>query len=153
MIQWHLEVRSIAQLKPHPKNPRNLSKEQFKHLKQSIDSFGLIDKPIINTDNTIIGGHQRIEILKKMKAKNVECWIPDHPLTDAQIDELNIRLNKNTGDWDWDILANEWELPELVEWGFKADDFYDAPFPLDKNEDEEEKEKNVITCPHCGAEI
>lgn len=118
MINWHLEVLSIKDLKAHAKNPREISKDQMKHLENLIKKFGLIDKPIINKDWTIIGGHQRIKILKKMKAKVVECWVPDEQIEQEDIDHLCIGLNLNRGDWDWDILANEWEVVDLLKWGF-----------------------------------
>src|SRR5271166_3724937 len=108
MISWHLEVLPIKDLKEHPKNPRQINKEQFQHLSNLIAKFGLIDKPIVNLDKTIIGGHQRIKVLKKMKVKEVECWVPDQQLSEKDIDELCVRLNLNQGQWDYDILANQW---------------------------------------------
>jgi ParB-like chromosome segregation protein Spo0J len=122
--KWHTEVRNIDQLTAYSKNARRLTQDQYEHLKKSIDKFGLIDKPIISHDNVIIGGHQRIEVLKKMKAKNVECYVPDSPLTDKEIEELNIRLNKNTGEWDFDMLANEWDEADLFEWGFTEQELH-----------------------------
>ena len=44
--------------------------------------------------------------------------MPETKLSDRDVEELNIRLNRNTGEWDWDILANEWEVEDLQEWGF-----------------------------------
>src|ERR1044072_6304700 len=114
MIKWHLEKRKIKDLIPHPKNPRRLSKDQAYHLQTSLEKFGIADKPIINSNNIIIGGHQRLQILKKMGEKEIDCWVPDHQLSHSEIDEMNIRLNKNLGEWDWDILANEWDVAELV---------------------------------------
>ena len=49
--------------------------------------------------------------------------MPDRTLNNAEIEELNIRLNKNTGDWDFDILANEWDVENLIDWGFDAEEF------------------------------
>jgi DNA modification methylase len=102
------------------KNPRSLSEKEFKQLKKSLDTFGMIDKPIVNLDsaNTIIGGHQRKHVLEATGVKECECWIPDRELTDKEVEELNIRLNKNTGSWDFDTLANEFELDDLLDWGF-----------------------------------
>lgn len=121
-MKWKLELKKISDLKDYHKNPRRLSKEQYEHLKTSIDKFGLIDKPIITKDNILIGGHQRIQILKKENIKEVECWVSDQELTEKDIEELNIRLNKNTGEWDFDILANEWEIDDLLKWGFNPDE-------------------------------
>ena len=148
MIKWHLETRKIKDLKPHPKNPRQLSKEQEKQLSISLEKFGLADKPIINLDNTIIGGHQRLRVFKKGNSE-VECWVPDRPLDESEVDEFNIRLNKNTGEWDWDILANSWNPDELVAWGFEAKDF----FSEDTYAKPEAKEKEPKKCPNCGLEI
>ena len=117
-ISWHLETRKIKELREHPKNPRILTKEASEHLKTSMDKFGVIDKPIVNPDGLIIGGHQRIKVLKSMKVKEVECWVPEEALDERQVDELNIRLNKNTGTWDFEILANQWEPNDLMDWGF-----------------------------------
>lgn len=121
-MQWHLEIRKISDLKDYHKNPRTLSKQDADHLQKSLEKFGLIDKPIINPDGVIIGGHQRKRILKKIGLKEIECWVPDKPLEVKEIEELNIRLNRNTGEWDWDILANQFEVTDLVDWGFSLDE-------------------------------
>lgn len=126
MIVWTLVERNIEDLKPSAKNPRTLSKEQAKQLERSIAKFGLIDRPIINFDDTIIGGHQRILLCKE---KVIECWAPDHLLSEKDADELSVRLNRNTGSWDYDVLANQWEMDDLLEWGFSAKDLLEEPEP------------------------
>lgn len=152
MIKWHLETRKIKDLKPHAKNPRQLSKDQERQLMTSLEKFGLADKPIINTDGIIIGGHMRLKMLQKQKINEVECNVPDRTLTDSEVDELNIRLNKNTGDWDWDILANQWEVTDLINWGFTEDEL--AGFAdIEELEPKEEKPKVPKLCPHCNMEI
>ncbi len=150
-MKWKIEERLIKDLVPHSKNPRKLTKDQYKHLKNSINKFGLIDKPIINKDNTLIGGHQRIEVLKKEKIKTVECWVPEEQLDQKQVDELNVRLNKNLGEWDFDILANEWDLNDLIEWGFTAKELEIGTVENIDVEDDKKKKKN--TCPSCGHEF
>ena len=101
-------------------NPRQLSKEQFKYLKDSIHRFGLVDPVIINKNkerkNIIIGGHQRTKVAKAMGIKQVPCV--ELNLSYDKEKELNIRLNKNTGDWDFDLLANNFDIEELTDWGF-----------------------------------
>ena len=134
-INWTLQTFNLDELTDYYKNPRSLSEKEFKQLKTSLDKFGMIDKPIVNLDagNTIIGGHQRKHVLEAEGVKEVECWVPDRELSDKEVEELNIRLNKNTGSWDFDTLANEFELPDLIEWGFE-------PFELGVNDfDEQEK--------------
>ncbi len=122
MIEWQLKTLKISTLSEHPKNPRRLTKEQHKHLKDSLTRFGVAEKPICNADGMIIGGHQRLKVLKEMGYKEVECWVPKEAMTQEQVDELNIRLNQNTGEWDFECLANEWNLDDLVEWGFSPEE-------------------------------
>ena len=124
-ITWQLKTYKLADLTDYFKNPRHITETEFKQLKKSLDTFGLIDKPIINADaaNTIIGGHQRKHVLEASGVKEIECWIPDRELSDKEVEELNIRLNKNTGQWDFDVLANEFELDDLLDWGFSEMEF------------------------------
>jgi ParB-like chromosome segregation protein Spo0J len=156
MITWNLQTIPIKELKPHPKNPRQIKKEQQQHLENLIKKFGLIDKPIVNLDKVIIGGHQRIRILKKMKVKEVECWIPDTQLSDEDIDHLCIGLNLNQGQFDYDILANEWEPLDLLNWGFTEEQligsFKDVE-EVEGNKKEGDKDKKLKMCPACGHEF
>jgi DNA modification methylase len=137
--RWRIEKRNINDLQEHAKNPRKLTREEAKHLKKSIDKFGLIDLPVITNDNRVIGGHQRLRILKEMSVTTVDCWVPDgSDLNDEDIDELNIRLNRNQGEWDWDILANEWDINDLLDWGFNEKEFgADADIINSKDEKDE----------------
>ena len=123
-INWTLQTFNLDELTDYYKNPRSLSEKEFKQLKTSLDKFGMIDKPIVNADSvhTIIGGHQRKHVLEAEGVKEVECWIPDRELSDKEVEELNIRLNKNTGSWDFDVLANEFEIDDLLEWGFERNE-------------------------------
>ncbi len=118
IVKWTLNEIPIKLLKDHSKNPRQIGKEQFERLGNLINKFGLIDKPIVNQDMTIIGGHQRIRYLKKQKIKVVECWTADRQLSDEDIDELCIGLNLHQGAWDYDVLANQWEPLDLLKYGF-----------------------------------
>ncbi len=132
--RWHLEIRKIEDLSPNLRNPRYISEDAGEHLRTSITKFGLIDKPIITSSGFIIGGHQRINILYDMNQTEVECWVCDEdtPLSDDEISELTIRLNKNIGRWDDEKLANEWDLKLLCEWGFEPKDFEDPLIKVKK---------------------
>lgn len=120
-ITWTLREFKLSDLTDYTKNPRSLTTKQFNQLKTSLDKFGMIDKPIVNADakHTLIGGHQRVKVLRAERAVSVECWYPSRELTDKEVEELNVRLNKNTGSWDFDILANQFDVPDLIEWGFE----------------------------------
>ena len=113
----NIEKIQIDKLKAATYNPRQISTKQYNDLKKSITKFGLVDPIIVNKCYTIIGGHQRYKICKDLDYKDIGCIILD--LDKEQERELNIRLNKNTGDFDIDILANEFDIDQLVDWGFK----------------------------------
>jgi DNA modification methylase len=117
IVNWTLQEIPLKDLKNHPKNPRQIGKEQFQRLGNLINKFGLIDKPIVNHDYTIIGGHQRVKYFKSQKAKKVECWVADRQLSDEEIDELCIGLNLHQGTWDYDIMANQWDPIDLLKYG------------------------------------
>jgi len=156
MINWTLQSFFIKDLKSHPKNPRQIKKEQLQQLENLIKKFGLIDKPIVNLDKTIIGGHQRIKILKKMKERQVECWTPDLQLSDEDVEELLIKHNLNQGIWDWDILANNFEAIDLLAYGFTEQQLigpYEEAEKVLGDSDKKEKDKKLKTCPSCGHEF
>jgi ParB-like chromosome segregation protein Spo0J len=123
------------------------------HLTDLINKFGLIDKPIINTDFTIIGGHQRIRILKKQKEKIVECWMPDRLLTDKEVENLMIGLNKNQGTWDYDLLSSHYDVIDLLEYGFSEKELLGTCVDEEDPKEKESKEKKLKMCPSCGHEF
>ena len=112
--------RKIKDLIGAEYNPRELTKDQYKQLKDSLLRFGVVDPVIVNKhpdrDNIIIGGHQRSKVWEDMgndKIPTVEL-----SLTLDKEKELNVRLNKNTGQFDMDMLANHFDTSDLIEWGF-----------------------------------
>ena len=112
-----IESKLISELQPAQYNPRQISKTQFSQLKESVAKFGLVDPIIINQNgNIVVGGHQRLKVAKELNHKEIECVVLN--LTPEEERELNIRLNKSGGDWDFDLLSN-FEIEELKDWGFK----------------------------------
>ena len=112
--------RKIEELVSAEYNPRQMTGEQRKSLTDSIKRFGLVDPILVNINperkNIIVGGHQRVTIAKELGIGEVPTVEID--LTPEKERELNIRLNRNTGEWDWDALANNFDTAELSEWGF-----------------------------------
>ncbi len=157
MITWQLQPRKIKDLKKHPKNPRKLTREQYDHLKNSLDKFGYIDKIVINVDGTIIGGHQRYEILKRERnisqISNIECWVPDRLLEDKEVEELLVRLNRNHGEFDYELLANEFEVPELLDWGFHVDELQLRETEELSSDEKNNTSKKTKECPNCGHQL
>jgi ParB-like chromosome segregation protein Spo0J len=135
-----IEKKKISDLIPAPYNPRQSTAKQEKHLKESLEKFGLVEPIIFNKQTGyIVGGHFRVRELKKLGIKEIECVIVD--LNEADEKELNIRLNANTGGWDWDTLANDWDVVDLEAWGLEIP-FYDEE--VKQEESKEEEELNVI---------
>jgi ParB-like chromosome segregation protein Spo0J len=131
-----IEKKKISDLIPAPYNPRQSTAKQEKHLKESLEKFGLVEPIIFNKQTGwIVGGHFRVRELIKLGVKEVECVIVD--LNEDDEMELNIRLNANTGSWDWDTLANDWEVVDLEKWGLDIPQF-DTVEELEASEEEEE---------------
>ena len=98
MITWTSEKRKVSDLTPAKYNPRQMTEEQAKQLTTSLERFNLADPIVINNDNKIIGGHQRIAIYK-LHGKHevdVDVRVPSRKLTPEEEKELNLRLNKNS---------------------------------------------------------
>lgn len=155
-MKWQLQFVPIKDMKDHSKNPRQISKESLDRLSKTIDKFGLIDKPIVNSDMTIIGGHQRVRIMRKKKAKTIECWVAEEQLSPSELDELCIGLNLNQGSWDWDVLANEFDHLKLLEWGFSEEKLLGLAQSVEEisgDQEEGKREKKKKTCPNCGHEF
>ena len=138
-------------------NPRQLTKDQYQNLKDSISRFGLVDPIIVNSNkdrkNIIVGGHQRVKVAKDMDIEFVPVLEVD--LTYEKERELNIRLNKNTGEWDMDNLANNFDMEELIDFGFNDEDLKIFNEEHWKEPVQKEYDENIETdnkCPKCEYE-
>lgn len=117
-----IEKKKVSDLKPAPYNARQSSKEQEKQLKASLEKFGVVEPIIFNKQTGyVVGGHFRLRELTKLGYKEIDCVVVD--LNEDDEKELNIRLNANTGSWDFDRLANEWDAVQLNEWGLDIPDY------------------------------
>lgn len=122
MIDWQLKSVPLTELKAYEKNPRMLTEKHQRLLSDSLDKFGLVEKPIVNADYTIIGGHQRVEVMALKGATEIQVWVPDRQLDEKEAEQFCIMLNRVGGDWDYDVLANSWDVGDLLTWGFDEDD-------------------------------
>jgi DNA modification methylase len=130
-----IEKKQITDLIPAPYNPRQSTAKQEKHLKESLEKFGMVEPIIFNKQTGyIVGGHFRVRELKKLGIKEIECVIVD--LNEDDEKELNIRLNANTGSWDWDTLANDWDVADLEAWGLEIPQFDNEAEELEASEDD-----------------
>lgn len=109
MNQPTMEIKELPlkDLKPAVYNPRKKLKKgdkEYEKIKQSLLKFGYVDPIIVNEDLTVIGGHQRLTVLKDLDYETAKCVIVDLPKEDEKA--LNIALNKITGQWDEALLAD-----------------------------------------------
>ena len=97
----------IADLVPATYNPRKALKpgdKEYEKIKRSIEEFGYCEPVIVNSDMTIIGGHQRVTVLKDLGYSEIDCIVIDIDKTKERA--LNIALNKITGEWNKELLAD-----------------------------------------------
>lgn len=141
---WHNEKRKVSDLKPFEGNPRQATEKEVKDLSMSIERFNLADPLVINIDNIVIGGNFRLRVLKEKGIKEIDVRVPNRVLTKKEAEELNIRLNKNQGLWDFDLLAN-FDEELLKDTGFTGEEL-DEIFNLKNGEEfnvEKEFEKAI----------
>lgn len=123
-------------------NPRQLSEKDHKSLTDSIKRFGLVDPLIVNMHpertNILVGGHQRARIAKELGFTEVPTV--EVSLTLDRERELNIRLNRNNGSWDFDMLANHFDVEDLTDWGF---DLSELDFATEIEPAEEDENVNL----------
>lgn len=128
----------ISELNPAPYNPRKWDEEATKQLTESISHFGLVDPIIANNapgrEQIVIGGHFRLKVAKDLGLKEVPV-VYAHIADIAREKELNLRLNKAVGSWDWDLLA-EFDETMLADVGFSSEEL-DTIFDLDEDNPEE----------------
>ena len=128
---------NVKDLNPAPYNPRRWSDNAIKQLTESISKFGLVDPILVNSaanrHNIVIGGHFRLKVAKDLGYKTVPVVYVDIP-DETKEKELNLRLNKNLGDWDYELLA-EFDESLLTDVGFDSEEL-DAIFDLATEEPE-----------------
>jgi hypothetical protein len=121
---------AIGELKPNPNNPRVIKDEKFAKLVQSLKELpemATVRPVVVNSDMIVLGGNMRLKAMKEAGWKEVPVEIVDWD-EDKQR-QFIIKDNVSGGEWDWEMLANEWDTEELQEWGL------DLPgFDLNANE-------------------
>lgn len=121
-IAWTNERRKLGDLIAWPRNPRQINKEQAKRLDESFTEFGQVETIAIGPANEVYNGHQRLNVLAAKHGKDyeVEVRVASRALTEKEREKLTVLLHKGAaGEWNFDVLANEFDAGELVEWGFK----------------------------------
>jgi len=115
----NIQVVKIKDIKSNPNNPRVIKDDKFHKLCESIKAFPkmLELRPIIvNDDMIVLGGNMRLKALKHLGLTEAPV-IKASDLTEDQQRQFIIKDNAGFGEWDWDMLANEWDTTELEDWG------------------------------------
>ena len=123
-ITWKKKTVKLSALKPAEYNPRKMTDKERQDLIASVQEFGPVVPLVKNLgkrEGVLIGGHQRAKIYKELGYKEVDVYEPDRELTIAEEKKLNLRLNKNTGSWDFEKLGEQ-DLIVRLDVGFDVDE-------------------------------
>jgi hypothetical protein len=115
----------ISEIKPNPNNPRLIKDEKFAKLVNSIKGFPemLEIRPIVvNSDMIVLGGNMRLKACKEAGLKEIPIIFADD-LTEDQQREFIIKDNVGFGEWDWEMIANEWDSEQLQDWALDLPGF------------------------------
>ena len=120
-ITWTNEKRRLGDLIPWPRNPRMIKQDQGKRLVQSLEEFNQVEPIAIGPGNVLYNGHQRLNVWAAEHGEDLEVdvRVASRPLTEKEREKLTVYLHKGAaGEWDFDLLS-EFNVDELLEWGFK----------------------------------
>jgi len=160
-----MKYLELEKLKPHRDNPRKITFRQIEKLCESLKNNPeyFEARPIIcNADYVIYAGHGRYKAAKKLGLEKVPVHVMDLP--EEKMREIMIRDNVSNGEWDVNILANDWNLDLLTDFGIEFKNNFNKIDDDDENNNNIEndtlnkkgkkaKTKKIITCPHCNKEV
>lgn len=156
MTIQNISIKSLVLLE---NNPRTISKDQFGKLCKSIedDPDFLLKRPVlvncVDGINHVYAGNQRVRAAKKLKMKDIPCII-DNNLDENLLQKRIIQDNRHFGQFDFDLLANNFDLNLLLDCGFSLDELQiGADDEIESDGQAEDKKKKEDICPHCGGNI
>lgn len=147
-------VEKVDKLIANDLNPRKINKAAYEALKKSLRDFPemkQLREIVVDESLTILGGHQRIYALKDLGYSDVTVKQVTG-LTEKQKREFIIKDNTASGEWDTDIIANQWDIEELENWGVPNFNFGDIKEEGDEPASKDNADK-THTCPGCGLEF
>jgi len=124
-----IKVFKLSEIKSNPNNPRIIKDDKFRKLVKSIQDFPKmleIRPVVVNADMIVLGGNMRLKACKEAGLKEVPV-IFAHDLTDEEQKQFIIKDNVGFGEWDWDMIANEWDAEQVEEWGLDVPIFDHEP--------------------------
>jgi len=141
-------LEKIYKLRKHPENPRVIKDVKFQLLVDSIKDFPemLEKRPlVVNEDLQVLGGNMRLRAAQEAGLKEIWIDVAEGWSIEKQ-NEFIIKDNSGFGEWDWDALANSWDLEDLNDWGLNMP----TPFEGDLDLDLDRTEKDNVKCECCG---
>ena len=148
MIQWTEKTVLVSDLKPYEKNPRIITKEAYDRLKKSIQDLGYHQRIVCQPNGDVVGGHQRLKVFEELGIKEAKVLIPDRELTRDEFRRLLIQDNLPFGSHDFSMLAADFEIEELLDWGM-PESWLIGKTEEEKKEDEK-KEPTVSLADRFG---
>jgi len=149
-----MQLINIQEVRPNENNPRFIKDYKFKKLVKSIKEFPEMLKlrPIVvNTDMVVLGGNMRLKACKEAGLK--EVWVlKADDLTEQQQREFIVKDNVGFGEWDWDVLANDWNGQQVSDWGLTVVPFEDSVEEVIEQEINKQ-EKKLNPCEVCGKNL
>lgn len=138
----------LKDIKPNKANPRTIKDDKFRKLVNSIREFPKMMElrpMVIDSDGTVLGGNMRLKALQELGYTDVpDTWVKRaSELTDEEKQRFIIADNVGFGEWDWEALANEWDVEDLTEWGLDVPDTFSAQ--IEAEEDDYEMPDEVHT--------
>lgn len=148
-IKWSQKKCTVKSLQNHSNNPRTITGQEYERLKKSIKELGYNQRILINLDHVVLSGNQRLRAIQELGIEEVEVLIPNRKLTKKEEERILIQSNVNNGDFDYEALANYFDLEDLEEWGVPIS-FDLSGYEPEEEEKDEEKPKKQKECPNCG---
>ncbi len=141
-LEWRTERRKVKDLIRYEKNPRKLSATQLDGLKRSLKKFNVAELPCINTDGTLVAGNQRVLALSLLGRgeEEIEVRVPNRLLTEAEFRDYLLTSNRSGASWDFEKLAADFDLGELLTAGF---DSFDLSNIFDDNLEVEDDDVDI----------
>jgi hypothetical protein len=153
-VSVEVYVEKIDKLIANDANPRKINRKAYDSLKKSLKDFPemkQLREIVVDENLTILGGHQRIYALKDLGYTDVTVK-QVFGLSDKQKREFIIKDNASSGEWDTDIIANQWDIEELEDWGVPSFNFGHIKDEPDEPASKDDQSK-THTCPGCGLEF
>ena len=151
-LTWETQTRKVSALVPNAKNPRTMSPQQMKSLKASLEKFDLVELPVVDTDNSVVAGHMRLAALIALGRgeEEIPVRVPSRKLMKSEYDQYLLSSNRISGEWDYGLLSQYFDIDTMIASGFDDDDvarvFADS-LEVTNDDWDEEAELKKITKP------